>query len=220
MWSSRHCAQGFNLRRSNDADPAICADNPARRCEPRTAVTHASAYTFMMNTQAVSIGPNRRTNRRGKRLHAGFAYVEVLIAAALIAVVLPAALQASWAATSSADQLNRSAARHEARVARMELLKGLPYSDLLSAAAAAGTATAPSPLSDDLASDDAVVVYLARYDGDADPFVVTDPNVDGDGNPFTGYRGLLWVRIVTQDAPGELLTLVRPNHVVASLPRG
>lgn len=159
------------------------------------------------------IAPSHRAvSKRFK--NAGFAYVEVLIASALIAVVLPAAIQASFAASTSATQQRLASAQHEARVERMEQVRGSSYSALLALAEAAGDEATPTSLSDNSADPNAVFVYLARYDGDADPFVVADPNFDGDANAFTDYRGLLWVRISSQGESGELHTLVRPNHVV------
>ncbi len=148
----------------------------------------------------------------------GFAYVEVLIAAALIAIVLPAALQAGFLTSAAVAQESRASVRHEARVARMEFIRGTPYSALLSAAEAAGSQTVPSLFSDDSGDADRVLVRIARYDGDADPFTVADPDFDGDANAFTGYRGLLWVEITTEGAPGELLTLVRPNQMLPGSP--
>ncbi|MCR9277778.1 MAG: type II secretion system GspH family protein [Pseudomonadaceae bacterium] len=146
----------------------------------------------------------------------GFAYVEVLIAAALIAVILPAAIQSGLLTGAVVEEESNASARHEARVARVEMIRGMAYRELLLAAETAGNETVPSSFSDPDGTNARIVVNLARYDGDGDPFVVADPNFDGDNNAFTDYRGLLWVRVTTEGARGELVTLVRPNHLLPS----
>ena len=52
-------------------------------------------------------------------------------------------------------------------------------------------------------------MFIALYDadnsdGDGDVFTVLDPNADKDNDPYTGYEGLLWVRV---DVEGSVTSL-------------
>lgn len=141
-----------------------------------------------------------------KRRQSGLSYVDVLIAAGLLAVCLPAAMAALQAGVASHDAASSSASRHDARRNLLERVGSEPYSALRAAAAAAGGTTNPTTFG--TTGADAIEVFLAPYDGDATPFVVDDPNFDGDDDLFTGYTGTLWIRVA--DSEGELVSLIAP----------
>ena len=139
----------------------------------------------------------------------GFSYAEVLIAAVLVAVAIAPATE------TISQAIDRAALGEEAVLMRfhrrtlMETLLAEQYGDLLVAAEAAGNETTPTSYSDPF-SPQQRFAYIARYDADADPFTVPDPDTDGDGNPFTGYTGLLWIKVTQADAVETLETLIAP----------
>jgi len=141
----------------------------------------------------------------------GFAYVEVLIATLLIVVVLPAALIAARTGQDSVDQSKLSALLHEARVTRLEFVRSQPYRELVTAAQLAGGSAGASLYSDPVGASNRLIVRLALYDADTEPFTVIDTNYDGDNDIYTGYSGLLWLEVSTQATPGELTTLIHPS---------
>ena len=141
----------------------------------------------------------------------GFAYVEVLIATALIAVVLPAALSAARSAAANSSLANIFSEQHEARMRRLAQLKITPYADLLRAAELSGSPNAASLYSDSAGTPNRVVVRISVFDADSDPFVVPDNNFDGDGNLYSGYQGLLWLEVATENTPDSLTTLFHPT---------
>lgn len=144
--------------------------------------------------------------RTRKRTQSGLSYVDVLIAAGLLAVCLPAAMSALQSGVASHDAASGSASRHEARRNLLERVGSAPYGSLLAAAAVASSTTNPTSYS--TTGAEPIEVFLAPYDGDGDPFVVDDPNFDGDDDVFTGYSGTLWIRVA--DTEGELVSLIAP----------
>ena len=140
----------------------------------------------------------------------GFSYVEVLVASMIIAIALVPAMEALHAAMSSSEHFTSAVTTHYRRVSKLEEVLADPYASLLLAARSAGDADTPTAYSDGVTDPDRRVVYLALYDGDADPFVIVDPDIDGDANPFTGWDGLIWVQVADAERIEKLETLTRP----------
>ncbi len=131
--------------------------------------------------------------------HRGLSYAEALLAVAVLAVALvPAldALQTAFAGAAVQDELRDG----QQQVANgIEMVVAEPFSNLDQAAQAAGSETVASSYSDPVGPD-RMLVFLSRYDGD---------NADSDDDPFTGTdAGLIWVRVVRENTPHELTTLV------------
>lgn len=156
--------------------------------------------------RAISSVPRpARARSRCARLNRerGFSYVEVIAAALLVAICLPAALEAlSLATRGVAEQEAGLALRYRLRGAMEEVLTQTPAA-LDAAAVAAGGPAVPSSFSDPAGTPNRRLVYLARYDFD---------NADGDGNRLTGGdAGLVWVQVAIEGrAAPTLATLVAP----------
>lgn len=125
---------------------------------------------------------------------AGISYVEALLAAVVLAVGLVPALDSLQTAFSGTAVHEDLLLRQQTLATRMEEVAAEPFSNLDAAAQAAGSETVASSYSDP-AGPERVLVFLSRYDGDADPFTVTD-------------EGLIWVRVTIEDTAHELTTLV------------
>ena len=53
------------------------------------------------------------------------------------------------------------------------------------------------------------LVYIALYDGDADPFTLIDPDTDADSDLYTGSTSdLLWLRVATEGSAQGIELLV------------
>lgn len=128
---------------------------------------------------------------------AGYSYVEVLIAAVLIAISLVPAADALRTATVGAEIYEEYSAQHYSLLAKMEEVLAEPYGSLDAEAVAVGNKTAPTAYSDPVSTPDRRLVYLAAYDID---------NADGDDEPFlTGTDpGVVWVRV---EIEGTVLSL-------------
>jgi prepilin-type N-terminal cleavage/methylation domain-containing protein len=142
----------------------------------------------------------------------GLTYIEVMIAVALLAVALVPAIEALHAGMLGADIQQTVSTSHYAALTRMEEVLAEPYGTLTNAAAAAGNESTPSSYSDAGGAPDRRLVFVALYDadnsdGDGNVFTVPDPNLDGDNNPFTGYTGLLWVRVEIEGSVTSLESL-------------
>jgi len=136
---------------------------------------------------------------------AGFSYIEVLLAIALIAVCLAPALDALRVAVSGAAIHEASLVDRYALQAKMEEVLAEPFAALTDAATAAGSPTAPTSYSDTApltTTDGRQItreVYIWPYDGD---------NTDSDNDPFTGTDpGLLYVKVQINGALFALETL-------------
>ena len=145
----------------------------------------------------------------------GLTYVEVLIAAVLIAVALVPATQALRTGMLSADVHSSVVEQHYAVRARIEEVLAEPHPTLTSAASVAGDYKTPTSYSDAAGTPDRVIVYVALFDAndddkDGNGFTVPDPNADGDNNPYTGYSGPLWVRAEVEGSIVGLETLTAP----------
>ncbi|CAN5167378.1 hypothetical protein BH24PSE2_BH24PSE2_14540 [soil metagenome] len=128
--------------------------------------------------------------------------MEVLVAAMVLAISLPAALDALGTAV-------RGAAHHESQTARRYLVSGRmeqvlaePAASLDAAALAAGSPKAPTSYSDPPGTSERLLVYLAHYDLD---------DVDGDLDPFTGGDAqLMWVRVEIENQALGLESVIGP----------
>ena len=154
---------------------------------------------------------NRKSGAPGRQR--GLTYVEVLIAMAIIAVALVPALEALHTGMLGTAVLQSSSSQHYAATARMEEVLAEQHGALVTAAALAGTPTTPSIYSDPVASTDRRIVFVALYDadnldGDDNVFTVLDPNLDGDNDPFTGFTGLIWVRVEVEGSTTAFESLV------------
>ena len=135
-----------------------------------------------------------------KSRQAGVSYIEVLIAAVLLAAALAPGLDALSLA-HMAPRANTLALEGVQRVAsRMDEVLAEPFTALEAAAARAGSPDVPTDYSDPDGQADRLLVYLAPYDGD---------DADGNGQPFDGAdAGLIWIRVAAGDSPYSLAMLV------------
>lgn len=145
----------------------------------------------------------------------GLTYIEVMIAAALIAIALVPAMDALYTGIRGSQVFESTSSQHYAVLGKMEEVLAEPFSILTAEAGAAGNNKTPSSYSDLAGIDDRRLVFIARYDadnadGDGDVFTVPDPNLDGDNDPFTGYVGLLWVRVEVEGSVVSLESLSAP----------
>lgn len=145
----------------------------------------------------------------------GVSYVEVLVATVLLAIVLVPAIQALHTGMLGAEIHASSVNEHYAALTRMEEVLAEPQSVLVAAAGIAGDEDTPTGYSDADGSPDRRIVYIALYDaedadGDGDVFTVPDPNIDGDNDPYTGYVGVLWVRVEIEGSVTWFETLTAP----------
>jgi len=140
----------------------------------------------------------------------GFSYVEVLVASFLVAIALVPAMDALKTGILSADVHQDLTEGHYSRLKKMAELQAEPFTNLLNAAEVASNNTTATSYSDAAGSANRNLVYIALYDADASPFTITDTNVDGDNDPYTGNTAnLLWVRVMTEGNPQTLETLIR-----------
>lgn len=141
------------------------------------------------------IGYSPRVTKRRRR-ESGMSYVELLIAAAIIAIsVIPIseALQTSMKVASTDID---ATAVHYRIVGRLETVLAEPFAVL--ALQVAGPTTASS-YSDPVATPNRLLVYIAEYDVD---------NADLDDNVFTGGESeLLWVQVSTEAADFSMASL-------------
>lgn len=146
---------------------------------------------------------------------AGLTYVEVLVATTLLAIVLVPALQALYTGMLGAGIRTTTVREHYGVLSLMEEVLAETHATLTVAASVAGSYQVPTSYSDPAGPPDRRVVFIALYDadnadGDGDVFTVPDPNLDGDNDPYTGYLGLLWVRVEVYGSVTSLETLTEP----------
>ena len=136
-------------------------------------------------------------SRQKQQWQAGYSYVEILIAAILIAISLVPIMDALRTASVGTGVYESYSARHFSLLAKMEEVLAEPYGSLDAEAVAVGNSTTPTAYSDPLSTPDRRLVYLAAYDID---------NADGDDEPFlTGTDpGVVWVRV---EIEGTVLSL-------------
>lgn len=145
----------------------------------------------------------------------GLTYIEVLVAAVLLAIVLVPAIEALHTGMLGTEVHATAASDHYAALSRMEEVLAEPHSLLLTAAGTAGNYKTPTGYSDTAGSAQRRVVFIGLYDaddldGDGNPFTVPDPNLDGDNDPYTGYVGLLWLRVEIEGSVTAFETLTAP----------
>ncbi len=137
-----------------------------------------------------------------KHRHAGFSYMELLIATLLIVILLVPALDAMQSGVQGSG-IHRQLAQNQYRmISKMEQTLALPFNELLEQAdlVADPTVLIPAPYSDVAGTESRRLVFLARYDGD---------DSDADDDPFTGTdAGLLWVRVTIENSPRSLETVI------------
>jgi type II secretory pathway pseudopilin PulG len=139
----------------------------------------------------------------------GFSYVEVLVATTLIAVVLVPAMDALQTGIRGANVHQALTAEHYAQLKKMAELQATPFINLLAAAKTATNNTTPTIYSDAAGSTNRNLVYIALYDGDANPFTITDNNADNDNDLYTGNTAnLLWLKVITEGSAQGLETLI------------
>jgi hypothetical protein len=138
--------------------------------------------------------------RRYRDRQSGISYIEVLIAAALIAVSLVPMMDAVRTATVSAGVHEGAAVQNLHLIATLEDVLAEPFSSLEAAATAAGNESTLTSYSDLAGSGNRRLVFLSLYDGD---------NADTDNDPFTGTdQGLMWVRVEIEDTAQTIETLI------------
>lgn len=139
-------------------------------------------------------------SRRYRGRQAGISYIEVLIAATLIAVSLVPMMDAVRTATVSASVHEDAAVQNLHLIATLEDVLAEPFSSLDAAATAAGSESTLTSYSDLAGSSNRRLVFLSLYDGD---------NADTDDDPFTGTdQGLMWVRVEIEDTVQAIETLI------------
>ena len=135
---------------------------------------------------------------RGRQ--SGISYIEVLIAAALIAVTLVPMMDAVRTASVSAGVHEVAAVQNLHLIATLEDVLAEPFSSLEAAATAAGSESTLTSYSDLAGSGNRRLVFLSLYDGD---------NADTDNDPFTGTdQGLMWVRVEIEGTAQTIETLI------------
>lgn len=139
----------------------------------------------------------------------GFSYVEVLVATTLIAIALVPAMNALQTGVKGANVHQALTTEYYSQLKKMEELQATPFTSLLNAAKVAINNTTPTSFSDTAGTANRNLVYIALYDADASPFTITDTNVDGDNDPYTGNTAnLLWVKVVIGSSTQGLETLI------------
>jgi prepilin-type N-terminal cleavage/methylation domain-containing protein len=142
-------------------------------------------------------------------LQCGFSYVEVLVAMFILAIAIVPAMEAIQSGIQGAGVHESLARQQYALIKRMEEVQAESYGNLLDSAQIAGNALTSSSYSDLAGQTERVIVFLALYDVDADPFTLVDPDNDGDADIYTGdTSNLLWLRVELENSALNLETLV------------
>lgn len=139
----------------------------------------------------------------------GFSYIEMMVAMFILAITITPAMEAIQQGVKGASIHQDLTQQHYALVKRMEIIKAEPYENLLNSAQNAGNNTTASSYSDPQDQSNRLLVFLALYDADATPFVLTDPDNDGDSDIYTGdTSNLLWLRVELENSFQKFETLV------------
>ena len=155
------------------------------------------------------------STRSHRSRQSGLTYVELMVATVILVIALVPALKALHTGMLGAEIYESSSSQHYAVLAKMKGVLAERHEMLTAAAAVAGNPKTPSSYSDAAGLPDRRLVYLGLYDannadGDNNVFTVLDPNLDGDSNPFTGYRDLLWVRVAIEGSIVSVESLTLP----------
>lgn len=121
---------------------------------------------------------------------AGFSYVEVMIATALVAITLVPAMDALLPGIEGSGIHETLTEDHYRLMGRVEEILAEPFANLDAAAIAAGNSTTATSYSDVFTYPNGRQItrdiFISRYDAD---------NADADNDPFTGTDdGLLWIQ--------------------------
>ena len=139
------------------------------------------------------MSPRAQRLRAASRMR-GFSYIEVMVAAVILALCLPAALQSVGGAVRGTGTQAGYTLNQQRVASRMEVVLANRFATLDAAAIAAGNS--PSAIiaaySDAAGTKDRVVVNLYRYDGSA---------------PTASDTGLLWVKVSIEGSALALNTL-------------
>jgi Tfp pilus assembly protein PilV len=128
----------------------------------------------------------------------GFAYVEVLVAAVVLAVALVPASEAFRAAFRQADHSRVMLIQHYRALASLEVTQTKTFGQLLNAANSTG-GTTPSTYSDASGTAYRRVVYVSRIDFD---------NADNDNNTATGIdNGVVRIQVIVEGTPISLYAI-------------
>lgn len=121
----------------------------------------------------------------------GFAYVDALVATAVLLVCLIPALEALQASIKTQQSAREMLDAHYRVSDKLELvLARSPEQWVLDVLASGGYQNPSTDLSDATGTLQRRLVYIAFYDGD---------NSDGDMNPFTGGDpDLIWIRVAIE----------------------
>ncbi len=117
----------------------------------------------------------------------GYAYVEVLIAAIVLAGALVPASEALRNVMQNSTQASDQIELYYEAYGAFEMLLAQPYGQLNSEAVATGGTVPSNALSEPPGTPNRILVWVARHDLD---------NADGDDDPLTGVEGgVLRVRL-------------------------
>jgi len=138
----------------------------------------------------------------------GFSYLEVMLAASILAVALVPIMRSATEIQNQAAAKQRDIETFWSLQSLSESLHAETFADLLNAAASVNSASTPTSYSDVAGTDKRRLIYLYAYDwnnsdGDNDPLTIADPNADGDNNPFTGATpdiDLLWYKASVENS--------------------
>ena len=134
------------------------------------------------------------------RAQRGYSYVEILVAAVLIAVALPPALEALGTQVRGVGLGVDEMLREHQVATRMAEVAAKPFGELQLAADLAGNKSTPTLYSDPAGTENRLLVFLWNYD-------FTD--ADADGNPFTNPSDhLMWIRVELEGSVVALSTVV------------
>ncbi len=128
--------------------------------------------------------------------HSGFSYLEVIVALFILSIAFVPAMQAIQSGVQGTAIHQQLTQQQYAVISKMETVLADSFDNLLAAAKAAGDATTASSYSDPSGATNRVLVFIALYDADAEPFNISDPNNDGDSDVYTGdTANLLWLKV-------------------------
>jgi type II secretory pathway pseudopilin PulG len=163
--------------------------------------SHSQLHNHLGSASALFVGHVSPAPLPNLRIQRGFSYVEVLVAMFIIALTMVPAMDALQSGMQGAVIHQQSTQQHYALLNRMETMMAESYGSLLLAAETAGNSTTATSYSDPGGQTDRIVVYLSLYDADVDPFILIDPNTDGDNNIYTGDTArLLWIKVQLENS--------------------
>lgn len=143
------------------------------------------------------------------RQQKGFSYLEMIVAMFIMTIMITPAMNAIRSGVQGSGIHESLTRQHFSLVKRMEETQAEAYGNLLNAAQIAANKTTPSHFSDPEGQVERRLVYLALYDADVDPFILVDPDNDGDADIYTGdMSNLLWLRVTLENSTQSIETLI------------